>query len=610
MLKAIKNKFMNASIGTRLVVVVYSCIVVIFILLSAVLLVLAERSSQQELMDSSLDAVDSANFLIEKEQQYLMGIAEYYSLSSSVQELFHLHAQGLYYPEASDIMQVVRARMYCVNLVFYDLHGSPIEYMSIDNSYGPVPQAAADRPLQRIVNGDHTYEWEFIDRNDSIYMTVDNSPKITLWYLIKDTHTFRPLGVVAISLDSRKIFSSNSAPNSPYNRLTVLAQDGRTVFSYHTPALSEQARQDLLSNTRSDASVSGHFVATLDGVKYRIVYSRVNQSHFYTYMLIPYRAFTWNLSPFYAYAVAGLLLSICLLFPILLVTSRTMVRPLQQLASSMSQFKSGDFDAEVDFRYNDEIGKLGRLFNEMVRENRQLIENTYLLKIRQQEAELSTLQAQINPHFLYNLINSIQWSALSRGETELADIAYSMGQVFRISLNRGNNFISIRQERDLISYYLKLQKWRYSNRITYTVDFSDSILDLRIPKLIIQPLVENSVVHGAERSSDMVHITVRSFRDPSSGRIFIEVTDNGVGISEETLQLLPNHLSSDAPSSGSRFAMKNIYDRLNLTYHNDFDFHVASKPGLGTRVQISLPCSPPSTTDRKDGQNDPTIGRR
>lgn len=600
MFRSLKTKFMNASIGTRLVVVVYSCIVVIFILLSAVLLILAEKTSQEELISASLDSVEYANLLIEKEQQYLMGIAEYYGLSPSVQEFFHANAEGMRHPESTEIMQVVRARMYCVGLAFYDLQGAPIEYMSIDNSWGPVSQTGDDRPLQRMVNGYHTYEWEFIDQGADSYMEMDNSPKITLWYLIKDTHTFRPLGVVAISLDSRRIFATNSVPDGPYNQFTVLDLSGQIVFSEHTPALSKEACVALLANTEFDGSVSGNFITSLDGIKYRVVYARVNQSHFYTYMLIPYQTFTWNLSSFYGYAIVGVLLSILLILPVLLFTSWTMVQPLRRLALSMDQFKKGNFDVEVNFHYNDEIGQLGRSFNEMVQENRKLIENTYLLKIRQQEAELSTLQAQINPHFLYNLINSIQWSALSKGEEEIADIAYSMGQVFRISLNRGNNFISIRQERDLIAYYLKLQKWRYSDRINYTIEFSDDILELYIPKLIIQPLVENSVVHGVERSSDVIQISVRTYMDPARERIFIEVADDGVGIPEETLRLLPNLLPAQHSSPGSRFAMKNIYDRLRLTYHDDFIFQIDSKLGEGTLVQISIPCSPASADGRKE----------
>lgn len=600
MLKLIKKRFMNASIGTRLVVVIYAVIMGIFIVLSAVLLVLAEKTSQQDLQRTMLDTVDSGSLLIEKEQQYLMGIAEYYSLSSPVQEMFHAHAQGGSHTESAEIMQAVRARMYCVGLAFYDLAGTPIEYMSIDNSWGPVAQKG-DRPLQRIVNGSQFYEWEFIDQDDTCYMTADHSPKITLWYLIKDTHTFRPLGVLAISLDSRRIFSSNYAPDSPYSRLTVLDRSGRAVFSRHSPALSAQARETLLAKT-SDGIISGHFIAELDGVKYRVAFDRVDQSYFYTYVLVPYRAFTWNLGPFYGYAVAGVLLSAFLLFPILLITSQTTVRPLQELAVSMRQFKSGNFEAKVDFHYNDEIGQLGCLFNEMVQENRKLIESTYLLKIRQQEAELNALQAQINPHFLYNLINSIQWSALSKGEEEIADIAYSMGQFFRISLNRGGNIITIRQERDLIAYYLKLQKWRYSERIVYAVAFPEDILDLQIPKLILQPLVENAIVHGAECTSHVIHITVQASASPDRDRILLTVSDDGAGIPQEILRHLPETVPAGHASPGSRFAIKNIYERLKLTYGDDFTFTIDSEAGAGTLVQLSLPSVLPAPESRKEAQ--------
>ena len=593
---------MNSSIGTQFVIVFYSCLIVIFILLSVVLLFLAEKSSQEELLNSSLETVEFANLLIEKEQRYLMGIAEYYSLAPSVQEFFRAEAAGLPYPESDALMDVIRVRMYCVSLAFYNLQGMPIGYMSIDNSQSPVSQTGMDRPLQRMISGDHTYEWEFIDQGDTRYMEVDNSPKIVLWYLIKDTHTFRPLGVVALSLDSRRIFSSNSIPDRPYNRFLVLDSSGQIVFSEHVPDLSEKACNTLLANTGTDGSVSGNFITNLDGQNYRIIYSRVEQSHFYTYLMIPYRLFTWNLSPFYGYVVTGLLLSFLVIFPILLYASNALVRPLRQLTASIQQFKVGDSSTKVNFHYNDEIGQLGQAFNAMALKNHELVEKTYLLKIDQQEAELCALQAQINPHFLYNLLNAIQWSALSKGETELAEIVYSMGQMFRLSLNQGNTFIFIRQERDLISYYLKLQEWQYRDRLVYTLDFSNDVLDLRMPKLIIQPLVENSVVHGMKHTSNTVHITVQVHRDQSSDRVLINVTDDGAGIPEETLHFLPDMLpSAQAPTNNnSRFAMKNIYDRLKLTYHDDFNFEIRSTLGSGTTIQISIPSSTAAATNRKE----------
>ena len=149
MLKLIKKRFMNASIGTRLVVVIYAVIVGIFILLSAVLLVLAEKTSQQDLLRSMLDTVDSGSLLIEKEQQYLMGIAEYYSLSSPVQELFLTHAQGGRHTDSTEIMQAVRARMYCAGLAFYDLAGTPIEYMSIETAGTGTPGRGQAPPADR-----------------------------------------------------------------------------------------------------------------------------------------------------------------------------------------------------------------------------------------------------------------------------------------------------------------------------------------------------------------------------------------------------------------------------------------------------------------------------
>jgi len=163
-----------------------------------------------------------------------------------------------------------------------------------------------------------------------------------------------------------------------------------------------------------------------------------------------------------------------------------------------------------------------------------------------------------------------------------------MGQVFRLSLNRGNNTVTIKDEKALIEFYLRLQKMRYQDRLESSLDFSEDVLNLCIPKLIIQPLVENCIVHGAEDNSETVHILV-SVRVNNENMLEINVTDDGSGIPEDILPLLPDKLYYSETSSSSRFALKNISERLKLSYGQKYSFKISSKPGNGTQIIIKIP---------------------
>lgn len=147
------------------------------------------------------------------------------------------------------------------------------------------------------------------------------------------------------------------------------------------------------------------------------------------------------------------------------------------------------------------------VYSEMVEENRRLNEESYLLTIRSQEAELAKLQAQINPHFIYNTLKAIQWTAIDKDEPEIAEMAYSIGQVFRLSLSGGQDFIPVSTERELLRFYL-----------SYELNFMTDTLACKIPKLLIQPLVENSSIHGASDASSHAYIQM-DVTHPSAGRL-------------------------------------------------------------------------------------------
>lgn len=590
-MKSIWNRIMDMSISKKLVIFVYFSTVCLFTLFGMILILIGEQQSRQQQDVSNMNTLSHASLLVEREQQYLMGLADYFCITPSVQDMLRDSNNGISSFISTDIINMAQLRLNIVALAFYNIRGETIDYMSIDQSYGPVDQLGGgeERPVSRLYSIPRAFEWEYIGQGETSYMLHDNSPKLCLWRMVQDAKTNRPIGSVMVAVDTRKLLGANNPPRSALSdSIIILDMHGRQMYNRSEIVLPDEGAEELL---RCAAEDSGYFSTQIGGRRYRAAYSRQAGNWFIFYSLIPEQTWVWRNQTTIVYALLGIFLCLCLLFPLLIFISHTLTRPIQQLTTSMEQFANGDFNVRVSFKTKDEIGILGQVFNKMVIDNKALIDRTYVLRLRERDAELSFLQAQINPHFLYNLIHTIQWKALRKGDEEIADLAYSMGQVFRISLNRGSNIITVEREKELITYYLKLQKERFGSRIEYALLFEPETLQIKIPKLIIQPLVENSIVHGAESSSDTVHISVKCFLLPHRNRLRIEVLDDGVGIPPEKLALLPDKLGDQdaAGSSGSHFALRNISDRLRLLFGEECTFSIKSVLQRGTFIQITIP---------------------
>ncbi|NIK77848.1 two-component system sensor histidine kinase YesM [Paenibacillus castaneae] len=272
------------------------------------------------------------------------------------------------------------------------------------------------------------------------------------------------------------------------------------------------------------------------------------------------------------------------------IITRIITNPMKKLMLSMKALQIGDFSQRVYLNGNDEIGRLGHLYNTMVERVKTLIDDVYASSLKQREAELKALQSQINPHFLYNTLNMINWSAMQKGDQEISEMVVSLSQVFRLSLNSGNDFVELEQELELVRHYLFLQKKRYPARLHFEIETDAALKHFRMPKLLIQPLVENAIIHAIEPSEGTCNIHVSAYKE--EGWIILEVTDNGPGIPEEQLLLLQKNAAADKANrnmvqSPSSMALSNIKERLNL-YYEQAELSIQSKEGIGTRVQVRI----------------------
>lgn len=280
------------------------------------------------------------------------------------------------------------------------------------------------------------------------------------------------------------------------------------------------------------------------------------------------------------------------------------IKPINLLTSKMKQIEKGALGITIESIRNDELGYVFRTFNTMSLQINNLINKVYRGQIAMKEAEMKALQAQINPHFLYNSLESINMKAQILGSDEISEMISALSAIIEANLNRDNeNLISLRREVDYINNYKLLIHKRFRQKIRFYINVPPELLDCSIPKLIIQPIIENAVYHGLERKKGSGSITLSIEKQREDLRII--VSDDGIGIDDRLLEKLRMHLSNILTDesekqyqNSSRIGIMNVHKRIQLFYGEKYGLDIESKTGEGTTVIIRLPYEKTERTER------------
>ena len=267
-----------------------------------------------------------------------------------------------------------------------------------------------------------------------------------------------------------------------------------------------------------------------------------------------------------------------------IVISRALSRPLKGLSRAMRQFeKNADTFTYAPVGGAREVQELSESFSHMVVKIQHLMETVRREEINLRKTELKALQAQINPHFLYNTLDSIAWMCEQGRNDEAVQMVNALAQLFRISISRGHELIPIRSELRHAESYLKIQKHRYKNQFSYRFDVDESCLDFLCNKITLQPIIENAIYHGINGLVDEGEIVITLRADGSD--VVFTVADNGVGMEEEQIQAILRKERSDHTGIG----IKNVNDRLKIYFGEGYGITIDSEPDVGTTVTIRMP---------------------
>jgi two-component system sensor histidine kinase YesM len=274
---------------------------------------------------------------------------------------------------------------------------------------------------------------------------------------------------------------------------------------------------------------------------------------------------------------------VCIVFSLIgaSVFSKIMVTDIEKLTKNMEAVEQGNMEIMVTSDSADEVGNLIRGFGNMINRINQLINEVYVGKISQKESEMRALQAQINPHFLYNSLSLINWKALETNQTDISRLTLLLSTFYRTALNRGKNVLSIRDEISNMNSYLEIQLMMHENSFSVVRDIDEDILEFQTLNLILQPLIENAIDHGIDMKEEGNGvITIGGHKD--GNHILLSVEDNGVGMDEETAKSI---LSKESKGYGVR----NVNERIMLYYGEAYHLTVESKLGEGTKITVRIP---------------------
>lgn len=585
------SRFVGAkySIRTKLILIYLLAATLPLIVISLVSYSVSFRAMQRTAVDTFSNVADQLNNNIElilQDGKNSLKIAQ----SKQVQDfLYQSQDPESKYQNAFEVVELFKSyrnffdfTSYIANVTILNKHGSHFsEHQGVYDL--PIPVEELEIVQEIMKNPDQV---SIIPTDRHPYMKPDTKQEyLSICSVIRKNVTHEELGymIVNIHLDTLQKLVDTISLQPPGDFFIVAGLDRFVYpkdFRLDENALPaerikeiSEARRGFFTETYQE--VRSFFVFnTLDSTGWKII-GRSDSKHLLA-----------NAMTIKNTTIAVLLVTMTLSLLFYGYISSRLTYPIRNLKQSMVKVGQGDLDLQTTYQSKNEVADLTNSFNSMVNKIRALLELTKEEQQLSKKMEFRALQAQINPHFLYNSLESILWMTEAGKKDDIIKMTKSLSNFFRLSLSKGDYKIPIGAEIAHVENYLIIQQLRYRDILSYVIDVPESLYKYSTIKIVLQPIVENALYHGIKNKREMGLITIRGHEEEDV--IVLEVEDNGMGMQEEEIQkirqLLETPLSSDSFSSS--YGMRNIHQRLKLEYGDGMGISLRSGSGLGTVVSI------------------------
>lgn len=417
------------------------------------------------------------------------------------------------------------------------------------------------------------------------YETKLKSPNVlTIARTIKGS-SGNSLGYVMVSVNESKIRSQLGV----YSGQELMMIDDQGMILSHSNA----------SNVGSSFSYSDYAIdeqtLSYKNEKYIYVEELIHGTKWSLLSLVPYSSAVDRNNQILTISFIMQILSFTAFFILLTIVISAITNPIMKLSKFIARVDMGQLNIRSDIRGHNEVGQLGKSVDKMLDRIEQMIEQITIEQTQKRKAELEMLQAQINPHFMFNLLNSIRLSILIHGDEENAKLIGSLSSLLRMTINRDNEWIPLRDEIDTIQHYIRLMNFRHANQVQLVERYADGSDEINVPRFMIQPMIENAIIHGFHQYDGLIEIEARRVIVNNENNLLIKIHDNGIGMTPERLLEMHARLEqgqeSTAPNKSgfSGIGVTNVYQRLKLIYGEKFVMEVRSEVGVGTTITLQLP---------------------
>jgi two-component system sensor histidine kinase YesM len=413
---------------------------------------------------------------------------------------------------------------------------------------------------------------------------VDDSSFFTYYHSLIRIKNQDPQAIVMLEVDSSYLNRLLANHSDAGEILAFLDASGHLIYSSDTALL---ANEQLPALYASEHTRDGCTTVSLGGAEYLFTSCTGTKYGTSLLSLIPVSSITTQIDAIsFSVIRSGVLIGLCTILA-LSVLSRLVLKPLNILTRKMEQAGSGDFHATIDRGGSREIVELSHSFNSMLRHIDELIKRTYMAELSEKNARLTALEAQLNPHFLYNTLQAISTEALINDQPKIHKMVTSLATNLHYTI-KGADLVPLKRELQYVSDYIFLQKVRMDENLTVKQELDPAAEGFLVPKISIQTLVENSILHGARPDSAAICIHIKTSLE--AGRLRITVTDNGHGIPDEQLQNLYREFRERLTSGHEGgIGLSNLYVRLHLLYEAPAEILIDTKPNEYTSITLDLP---------------------
>ena len=425
------------------------------------------------------------------------------------------------------------------------------------------------------------------------YVTKGKENVLSVSRLIEGYNGLGNVGMILVDTNSQVIkdlCSSVELIGSGY--IFIVNKAGNIVYTPDNDVMINQT--SLVSQNEFYKNVlpkllnqnDGSFIAEINNEKQQLVFKHMDKTDWTIVAVTPYKDMTSDAQSIRTIIIFAGFICFFVIIAIVQFLSTRFTKPVLALARIMNQADNGNLNIRAHIHTNDEISTLSHSFNNMLERIDSLMKQVVAEQDEKRKSDLNVLKSQINPHFLYNTLDSIVWMIASNNKNAIKMIE-ALSRFFRISLSRGQDLITLSDELEHVKNYLIIQGMRYLNKIDFKITADESILNYKTLNIILQPLVENSIYHGIKNKNEKGFINISAYEEDN--KLIITVEDDGVGMDEETCRDILKESFEQKFTSGSGIGVRNVNSRIKLYFGSQYGLSFKSTLGVGTTAFINLP---------------------